>query len=156
MEATLHSNRLFQRAYQPGPDDFKIVAKLKEARGLGNQIEASQPLRGQAAPQPAAGAASAEGRTHADAPSRPRRETARQREERYRTAIAAVDGYLATKGVAENVREAIRSLAKLELIERDATGRPVRASVVDLEVPARESPAPELARKVEREPTMTR
>jgi hypothetical protein len=74
MEATLHSNKLFQRAYQPGPDDFKIVAKLKEARGLGNQIEASQPVRGQAA-----AAESADGRTHADAPPRPRRETARQR-----------------------------------------------------------------------------
>ena len=156
MAVTLHSNKLFQRAYQPCPDDFKIVAKLKEARGLGNQIEASQPLRGQAAPQPAAGAASADGRAQADAPSRPKRETARQREERYRTAIAAVDGYLATKGVAENVREAIRNLAKLELIERDAAGRPARASVVDLEVPARATPAPERSREVDREPTMTR
>jgi hypothetical protein len=155
MEATLHSNGLFQRAYQPGPDDFKIVAKLKEARGLGNHIEASQPLRASTAPQPAAGAASADGRAQADAPSRPRRETARQREERYRTAIAAVDGYLATKGVAENVREAIRNLAKLKLVERDVTGRPVRASVVDLE-PARESPAPERSREVDREPTMGR
>jgi Large polyvalent protein-associated domain 7 len=156
MEATLHSNKLLQRAYQPCPDDFKIVAKLKEARGLGNRIEPTQTLRAGTTPREAPGAGLADGCPGTDAPSRPRRETARQRHERYRTAIAAVDGYLATKGVAENVREAIRNLAQLELIARDAAGRPPRAAVVDPSVPSRVTPAPERSLEVDREPAMGR
>ena len=151
MQASLHSNRLLQRAYQPTPDDLKIVAKLKEARGLGNRIEPAQLDRAAFAAREAAGAAAADRRFDADMQPRRRRETAQERHERYRTAIAAVDAYLATKGVAANVREAIRNLAQLELIERDAAGRPVRAAVADPPVPGRAKPSPERPHEASRE-----
>jgi hypothetical protein len=149
MEAALHSNRLLQRAYQPSTDDFKIVAKLKEARGLGNRIEATQAPRAGVTPREAAGAGS-------DVGPRRRRETPQERHERYRTAIAAVDSYLATKGVAAHVREAIRDLARLELMEREAAGRAPRAMVVDPSVPGRTPSAPQPAREPDREPSIGR
>lgn len=149
MEATLHSDKLLQRAYQPSADDFKIVAKLKEARGQGNRIEPTPAPRAGVTPREAAGAGS-------DVTPRRRRETPQERHERYRTAIAAVDSYLATKGVAAHVREAIRDLARLELIEREAAGRAPRAMVVDPSVPGRTAPAPQPAREPDREPSIGR
>ena len=156
MDVTLHSNRLLQRAYQPAPDDHKIVAKLKEARGVGDRIEPDPPLRSAAAVWAAAVSEKTDHQTGADGQSRRRRETPQQRHERYRTAIAAVDAYLASKGVSANLREAIRNLAHLELIERDAAGRPARAAVRDNSAPDRATAAPQPPREAGRAPSMER
>ena len=149
MEATLHSNKLLQRAYQPSSDDLKIVAKLKEARGLGNRIEPTPAPRAGATPREATG-------NGAEPQSRRGRETPQEQNERHRTAIAAVDSYLATKGVAAHVRELIRNLARLELMEREAAGRAPRAMVVDPSAPGRTPPAPQPPREAGREPSIGR
>jgi len=155
MEVTLHSKRLLQRAYQPSVDDRRIAAKLMDARGLANRIE---PLyeRAEAALRHASELASPDIGTRTDAKLRAAGETDEKRQERYRTAIATVDAYLATKGVAANVREAIRNLAHLELVKRDAAGRAVRAMTVDPSAPAHKTPAPQQSREREREQSIPR
>jgi hypothetical protein len=156
MEATLHSSRLLQRPYQPSADDLKIVARLKEARGVGNRIEPERPLRAEAGARQGSGLASANVRPEAHASSRRKGESAEEREQRHRTAIAAVDAYLATKGISADVRAAIRDLAQQELIDRDAAGRSRRANVVDPTVPGRAAVAPEPSPTVGREPALSR
>ena len=155
MDVSLHSDRLLQRAYQPSPDDFKIVAKLKEARSLGTRIEEAPAKRAAVAPAVGALAGASDARTETDSQSR-KRETLKERHERYRTVIAAVDGYLATRGIAENVRESIRNLARLGLIERDAAGRPVRAMVVDPSALGRAAQSPQRPREAGRERSIDR
>lgn len=149
MEVTLRSNRLFQRAYQPSAEDLRIVAKLRDARGLGERSE-SLYERAAAVLRRGSGLTSPDLGTRTDAKLRAAGETEEKRDERYRTAIATVDAYLATKGVAGNVREAIRSLAQLELAKRDAAGRPVQVMMVDPEAPARTAHAPQPKRERER------
>jgi hypothetical protein len=156
MQVFLRSNKLLQRAYQPGPDDFKIVVKLKEARGVGKRIEPAPPPRATVRRGESADAEAAGVRSKADAQPSRRHETVRERRERYRTVIAALDGYLATRGVAENVRESIRNLTRLGLIERDAAGRPVRAAVVDPSVPGRTAGTPQRPHEPDREQSMGR
>jgi hypothetical protein len=153
MDVTLHSNRLLQRAYQPSADDFKIVAKLKEARGLGDRIERAEPARTAAGVWEAALSGKSETRAGSAGESRRSRETPQQRGERYRTAIGAIDAYLESKGVSADLREAIRNLAHLELVERDAAGRLVRAHVVDRPAPGRAAPPPRPPRETDREPS---
>ena len=158
MEVTLQSGKLLQRSYQPCPDDFRIAAKLKDARSLANRIEPSHP-RPAGVSRRTSGSVLADLGARTDAKLREAGESEEVRRERYRTAIAAVDAYLATKGVAANVREAIRNLAHLELIKRDAAARPVRAVVVDPSAPGRTPEAPpeeRQMREAEREQSMGR
>jgi hypothetical protein len=57
MEAFLRSDRLMKAAYQPTPEDFKIVVGLKRERGLGPQIEPAEAARAGAPVAQPAGAA---------------------------------------------------------------------------------------------------
>jgi Asp-tRNA(Asn)/Glu-tRNA(Gln) amidotransferase A subunit family amidase len=81
------------------------------------------------------------------------------REGRHSSALAALDSFLAMRGLSEAARAEFRELARKELEVRAVAGRSVRAVVVDSGAPRRMAPVtplPEQTQEREREATMTR